>query len=312
MIAKAIVSGSTGFLGKAIVSHLIENGVEPILLLRTNSKIEILKDYIAYCKIHYYDNFDNLETFKELEVYKNEIQVFYHCAWKGVSGADRNDIVNINYNISLTIGSIRLCDYLKIDKWVGIGSQAEYGVYHSSTNEDTTLTKATSIYGRSKLACYWTASALCQALNINCVWCRVYSLYGPNDHPNYFIPYLVDSCFKGESPELTLCEQQWDYLHVDDCAKGIISLSNTSCTGVYNFGSGNTQSLKYVAEFIRDCINKNVEIKFGAKEYSPSQIMYLHADISKLKNAIVWQPIYENIEDGLINTINYYKNHSQS
>ena len=154
--------------------------------------------------------------------------IFIHCAWKGVSNTEREQSSQITYNITLTIDSVILANRVKCKKWVGIGSQAEYGIVNSIANEDTTPINPFSAYGKAKVACYWAASGLCQVFGLNILWCRVFSLYGINDNPNYLIPYVIQSLIVGKSPSLTGCEQKWDYLHVKDGTAAIFDLAQSN------------------------------------------------------------------------------------
>ena len=305
MLKKAIITGATGFLGKAVLEKLIESNYLPFVLIRKDSNIHNLNKLLPLCKCVYYETLQDNKLLKELE---NAVHsdLFIHCAWKGVSSTEREQSTQITYNITLTIDSVILASLIKCKRWIGIGSQAEYGLVNDIANEDTTPINPFSAYGKAKVACYWVASGLCQIFGLEILWCRVFSLYGINDNPNYLIPYVIQACIEGISPSLTNCEQKWDYLHVKDGANAIFNLAQSSKTGVFNIGSGKTIILKNVVDFIKQEINANLIIGYGEKPYAENQIMHLEADIYKLKKTINWEPTID-LEEGLMETIKFYQ-----
>ena len=58
-------------------------------------------------------------------------------------------------------------------------------------------------------------------------------------------------------------------------------------------------------------INDDYELNFGTKEYRHDLVMYLHADISKLKNMCSWTPKW-SLEKGIKNTIEFIKDQTKT
>ena len=138
-------------------------------------------------------------------------------------------------------------------------------------------------------------------------WLRLFSSYGPMDQQDWLIPYLINSLLKGESPNLTLAEQVWDYIHVADVASAIaLMIDKPNVHGVFNLGSGNAVPLKSIIEKTRDLINPLTLLNFGAVPYREDQVMHLEANIDLLTNATGWRPIVD-INEGLLETVNWWK-----
>lgn len=304
MAKKIVITGATGFLGRSILKKCIKENLQTFVLIRNTSKIEYIEKYKHLCTFVYYNTLrdEHLPNLLELAF---EADCFIHCAWQGVDSLQREQAYQITSNVSLTIDAANLAYKIRSKKWIGIGSQAEYGLVNNSSNEFTTPINPVSIYGKSKVSCFWAASGLCQIYGIEMLWCRVFSLYGPHDNPNYLIPYLIKSLTDKKRPLLTLCEQKWDYLHVTDAADAIMMLSLSFEIGVFNIGSGLAIELKKVIERIKQEIYPSMDLIYGDKPYSQNQIMHLEANIEKLKKAIHWSPKI-NIEEGLISTIYSY------
>ena len=95
----------------------------------------------------------------------------------------------------------------------------------------------------------------------------------------------------GEKPTLTAGEQQWDYLYSEDAAKALLLLGeHENAKGVYCLGSGKAKSLKNYIEMMRDAIDPNAELGFGEIPYGEKQVMYLCADLKRLKEDTGFQP----------------------
>jgi nucleoside-diphosphate-sugar epimerase len=63
-----------------------------------------------------------------------------------------------------------------------------------------------------------------------------------------------------------------------------------------------------VVERVRDLISPGMELVFGEIPFRPDQIMYMQADISRLKDATGWRPRV-SIEQGLSQTVAWYREH---
>jgi nucleoside-diphosphate-sugar epimerase len=289
-----VVTGGTGFIGAAVVMQILANGYKPVVLIRKDSNLERLKNLhgITYLV---YDSLEEDALTEQMNAWQPDS--FIHLAWKGVSGAERNEAYQITENIFTTLQSVKLAGKTGCKQWIGIGSQAEYGNLNCKISE-VFATLPTTLYGKAKLSACWAAMGLCESLNIRSSWIRVFSTYGVGDQPNWFIPYIAGELLKGNSPLLTKCEQLWDYLYVDDAAAAILSVVKKNVTGIYNIGSGKTISLKYIVDLIRNEINPAIKIQYGAVPYRPDQVMHLEADIAKIQSATAWKAEI-SIEEGI-------------
>jgi UDP-glucose 4-epimerase len=292
------ITGSSGFLGKALVRIFSKNNHKIICLVRNELSSENSGD-LSFIK--YSDKLNTDSVIVHLSKFQPD--VFIHCAWKGIVGATRNETYQFNYNIPLAIESVLLAKIAGCKQWIGTGSQAEYGNYKKIIIE-TEATNPNTNYGKAKLAAGILALELCNQLNMKGVWNRIFSLYGPEDNKKYFIPTVINSLKNNKIPQLTKCEQQWDYLYVDDAAEAIYAEVINVKTGIFNLCSGKTESLKKIVKLIQTLMNNHQDIPFGTLPYSTNQIMQLSGSSNKLKAETGWNPKF-TLEKGLTQTINY-------
>ena len=123
----------------------------------------------------------------------------------------------------------------------------------------------------------------CDNNNLEFNWTRILSTYGKNDSSGTLIRYLIDTLRDGKAPQLTKCEQIWDYLYSKDCARALIAIGEKGINGkTYCVGSGLARPLKEYVEDIRSVVNPASPIDYGAIDYYPDQPMMLCTDISEL------------------------------
>jgi nucleoside-diphosphate-sugar epimerase len=139
------------------------------------------------------------------------------------------------------------------------------------------------------------------------LWFRLFSAYGPKDNPNHLLPHLIDSLLNGACPPLTLGEQKWDYLYVEDAVEALIAAAmSPKANGIFNLASGQVHSLRAVIESARDQIDPHIVLQFGALPYRPDQVMHLEGKIGRLEYAAGWRPQI-SLTDGLRRTVAWYK-----
>ncbi len=69
-------------------------------------------------------------------------------------------------------------------------------------------------------------------------WCRIFNVIGPKEHQERLIPTIIGRLINSQPIDLTAGTQIRDYLHVDDVARAIISVSIKRLSGIYNICSG--------------------------------------------------------------------------
>ncbi|MBS4065356.1 MAG: NAD(P)-dependent oxidoreductase [Chitinophagaceae bacterium] len=286
---KVAVTGSNGFIGKALVKELKRQENEVCVLVRT-AAAQNTKAIMYHSSL--------LECTHELSQWQPD--VFFHLAWRGVDGAHRNSEENNQYNYQLGIDSVQLAKQTGCKQWMGTGSQAEYGVLNKEITEEEICAPVTE-YGIAKQRLYKETVQLCSSYNITHTWARIFSVYGPGDHSETFISYLINCMIQQKAPEVSSCTQQWDYLFIDDAAAALCSLIQHE--GVYNIASGNTVELKHVVETIAQLTNYTGPVRWGIKQDAP--LCYLCGSIQKIKNETDWTPKY-SLKEGLTKTIAHH------
>ena len=290
---RILLTGATGVVGSAIVRQTARQDYDITCIIRKKS--ERAKNIPAQKNVKIIEC--NIDEYNSLEL-KDKYDVFIHLGWANTSVGGRDDVGVQLKNIEYTLDAVRLGKRCGCAVFIGAGSQAEYGIQDVDLTSDLPVNPESG-YGIAKYAAGKLSAILCSQLGMRFNWMRILSVYGENDGKNTLISYVVRELKDGHCPELTKCEQIWDYLNCYDAAKAFLAVAEKGIDGkIYPLGSGKGMFLSEYLEIIRDIVNPGVELKFGKKDYYPHQSMHLVADISELTKDTGWKPEIK-FEDGI-------------
>ena len=299
---KAIITGASGTIGISLTKYLLENGNEVLAVVRNKNELNKL--------FGNYKNFKiiecNLENVEKMEVNNLNYDVLYHLAWDGTRGEKRNNMQIQLRNINYTIKALGFAKKAGCKKFIGAGSQAEYGRVSGIISSNTPV-KPETAYGIAKLRAGQISKVLANNIGIEHIWTRILSVYGPYDNEKTMIMSSIKEMLNNEVPQYTKAEQLWDYIYTEDVAKALFLIGKRGKNNsIYCIGSGEARPLYEYINIIKNEINPNLEIKFGSIPYSKKQVMHLCADISNLTKDTGFKPEVP-FEEGIKRTIKWYK-----
>lgn len=274
-IDRVAVTGATSMLGASLIDECITQGIKVLAFVHRNStnlyriqKSPLVK--IVECDL------DEMETF---DVGVERCDVMYHFAW-GSTDKDIRDLPMPQLNsIKYCIDAVELAARLGCKKFVGSGSQAEYGINSELLTPETKVDPITS-YGVAKFSAGKLCEKLCRIRNMVCIWPRIFSVYGPYMQDKSMLPYALIQFLKKEPANFTAATQNWEFLYQTDAAKMFIALGeNVSESGVYLISSGESKVLKDFIYEIREVCDNDLECNFDASKNSG--LMTLKSDPSK-------------------------------
>jgi nucleoside-diphosphate-sugar epimerase len=285
---RVFVTGGSGFLGYEIVAELLARGHECATLARGDigvTRLAHLGKRITFVRADLFAP----ESYR-IALARFQPRALIHCAWHGAAGVSADDLRQLD-NVRATESLVNAAIDAGARIILGVGSQAEYGPKSGAITE-TASADPTTLYGVAKLAACGATSNLASAHGARDAWARVFALYGPGDDDGRrLISMVLRALREGRAPELTRCEQMWDFLHVRDAARAIVALLECpTARGVFNIGSGAPARLRDVVLTLRDLVAPRIEPAFGAVPYRPDQVMHLEADISRIRRETGWCP----------------------
>jgi UDP-glucose 4-epimerase len=294
---KVAVTGASGFVGSWL-SRVLSKNHKVTCLLRKDSRLDKIID-IA-----------NVEISRQKNACWSEYllsecpDVLILNDWTGVGNENRNDIEQFaNVDRLLQISRVALDAGVK--KIIGVGSQAELGPI-SGLIPDSAPDNPTTIYGKAKVETRNRIQELLEGTDVDFVWARIFSTYGPLDEGAWLVPTIVDSLLGGKSIAMTKGEQVWSYLHIYDLATAFATiLNNPETTGIINVGNPQTISIRDVGLKIGQILDKSELLDFGAIEYRHDQVMRLQPMCETIIGAGWYPQIAFN--EGIQQTIDWLK-----
>ena len=303
---RIVVTGATSMIGAALIEECVKNKIEVYAVVRAGSaKTGRLP---ASDQIHLVEcELEDLETLSQkIPV---ECDTFYHIAW-GNTGANRNSSTELqSRNIFHTLSAVRAAHELGCRRFIGAGSQAEYGPMDLERISPDSPVHPTTPYGASKLAANQLSRMLCRELGMEWIWPRIFSVYGIYEKETTMIASGLRKMLNGEKTAFTPATQRWDYLYSKDAGHAYYLIGEKGRDGsIYCVGSGQAKPLReYILKMAE--ITGAADPGIGAKECPPGAVMNLCADIDSLKEDTGFAPEY-TFEEGIKETIGWLQGQS--
>ena len=202
-------------------------------------------------------------------------------------------------NIRVELEAVKVAHELGCKKFVGAGTQAEYGIVKNGKINEVTPCKPVRADGILHLAASQLAEIVAKSYGMTFIWTRIFSVYGINDRSNSMIMSTIDKLINGIHCSFTPSEQLWDYLYEDDIGEALLRIGEKSKESkVYCLGNGKSMPLKQYINIIREVVSPNVKLGFGEVDYPENAVMNLSVDISEINKDTGWLPKTE-FKDGI-------------
>ncbi len=305
---RVLLTGATGFVGSHLLARLLREpkehtvaivlrkGRDPWRIADMLDRVQVIEGDLARA----HDLAESVSGFAPDTV--------LHLAWGAVRGKS-GDLSQVD-NVANTLELVKLAHLAGAGHFVGLGSQAEYGPCLHRIDEAQPA-RPISLYGTAKLCAGLLSGRMCAEAGLRFAWLRLFSAYGPKDDPKCLIPFLCRSFLAHEHAATTAGEQLWDYLYVEDAAEAIYRVALTpDASGVFNLGSGTVHAIREVAERLRDLMDPQAAIGFGAVPYASGQVMHLEANIDRLRRATGWESS-TLLSVGLARTAQWHRQQSE-
>lgn len=256
---RAIVSGANGFVGSALVKELTANGVEVIALVKKGHNNNLSKD--RYVTIY---DFDLAQAYlMKDKLSGQDIDIFFHLAWAGSSGAARADTALQLNNAAWTVDCLKLAKEIGCKRFINAGSIMELETI-SAVFKDANKPGAGYIYGAGKLAAHTMCKSVAAEIGIDLVWAMITNAYGVGEKSPRLVNSTIQKCIRGESPQFTAGTQNYDFVYIDDVARAFRLIGEKGkafCN--YLIGSSNAKPLKEFLLDMKAAIAPDIDFRFG-------------------------------------------------
>ena len=267
-----IVTGGAGFIGSNIVKNLNARGYTDILIVDDLTNGHKFKNLVDLEFLDYMDKDDFLTHINDDADFPEFIQAIFHQgACSTTTEWDGKFMLSNNYDYSKEL--LHYCLERRI-QFIYASSAAIYG-QNQSFAEISENEKPINIYGYSKLLFDRYVRQLLPETQNQIVGLRYFNVYGPHEQHKdtmasvafHLNTQLLDTgkikLFSGYAGYAD-GEQSRDFIYVDDVvAVNLWFLDNPNISGIFNCGTGHSESFNQVAQAVLSWHQK------GELEYIP-------------------------------------------
>lgn len=281
---KALVTGSAGFIGSAVVAKLADAGHEVMGLdIAYGTPTRTTQ---AQASLHSVSGMDARGYFRHGEV---RFDVVVHCAVQVVTVADKASAgAQVAANLEIDAALFQWAARTQPGRLVYFSSSCVYPA--DRTNRTRWQEPAVSLnyperpdglYGWAKLTGEQFATELAKIVPVTVV--RPFSVYGPGVKEGFAVRGFADQAKKRADPVIIWADDQQtrDYIHVTDVAAAVVALIREGFDGPVNLGTGRATTLRELAVMIASI--EGYQPRFEVARRMPAGVPYLVADPSRLR-----------------------------
>lgn len=291
----AVVTGGAGFIGSHLVDVLLENGyVVRVVDNLTGGHISNLK--------HQENNPDLSTEWVDIRSLKRGSPIFkgaqfvFHLAGIGdIVPSIEKPTEYMDVNVQGTVRVLECAREAGVEKFVYAASSSCYGLAETPTREDHPIDPkypyALSKYFGEQTAFHWHKV---YRLPVNSIC--IFNAYGPRVRTTGVYGAVFGVFFRQRlagKPYTVVGDgtQARDFIYVRDVAEAFRAAAGTDVVGErFNVGADNPQSINHLVEILGG------DVVYVPKR--PGEPDVTHADISKIKSLLGWQPKV-SFEDGV-------------
>ena len=199
-----------------------------------------------------------------------------------------------------------------IKAYVHAGSSSEYGLNAAAPKETDELIP-NSHYAVSKASAAQMIRFYGTLKEMPITNLRYYSIYGPYEEPERFIPTLIDKGMKGTYPPLVQPDISRDFVFVEDAVYATLLAANNIKTikGMsINIASNQKTTIREAALLIKEIFGLQADPQWGQMQKRKWDLTDWYGDASLAKEVLGWEN-KTSLKEGFEKTIVWQKDYSK-
>lgn len=327
---KILVTGGAGFIGSAVIRHIIQNTNNQVLNI---DKLTYAGNLESLTEIDQHSNYE----FKQIDICNTEqitaaIDAFQPHAIMHLAAESHVDrsidgpAAFIQTNI---VGTYTLLEAAR-KYWMGLNPEAQqnFRFHHISTDEvygdlecttdlftETTSYAPSSPYSASKASSDHLVRAWHRTYGLPVIVTNCSNNYGPYHFPEKLIPLVILNALDAKPlPVYGNGQQIRDWLFVEDHARALYKVVTEGVVGeTYNIGGHNEKQnievvktiCKILDELKPQANGQTYESLITFVKDRPGHDLRYAIDATKIQNELGWTPA-ETFETGIRKTVEWY------
>ncbi|WP_213786467.1 dTDP-glucose 4,6-dehydratase [Citrobacter portucalensis] len=338
---KILVTGGAGFIGSAVVRHIIKNTQDVVInvdKLTYAGNLESLNE-VSDSERYYFEHADICDKMAMERIFATHKPdaVMHLAAESHVDRSITGPAAFIETNI---VGTYVLLEAARA-YWSTLDeiTKNEFRFHHISTDEvygdlphpdevkngealplftEKTAYAPSSPYSASKASSDHLVRAWLRTYGLPTVVTNCSNNYGPYHFPEKLIPLVILNALEGKPlPIYGKGDQIRDWLYVEDHARALYTVVTSGKPGeTYNIGGHNEKKNIEVINAICDLLDEIVPKEGSYREQityvtdRPGHDRRYAIDADKISRELGWKPL-ETFESGIRQTVNWYLNNAE-
>lgn len=331
---KLLVTGGAGFIGSAVIRHIVENTSDSVVnvdKLTYAGNLDSLVD-VEFSDRYVFEQVDicNRAELERVFTEHKPDAVMHLAAESHVDRSIDGPAAFIETNI---VGTYTILEATKV-YWSQLADAEKqaFRFHHISTDEvygdlegtddlftETTSYEPSSPYSASKASSDHLVRAWLRTYGLPTIVTNCSNNYGPYHFPEKLIPLMILNALDGKPlPVYGDGMQIRDWLYVEDHARALYKVATEGEVGeTYNIGGHNEKANIEVVKMICSLLEELVPNKpEGVNQYQdlityvtdrPGHDVRYAIDASKIERELGWTP-KESFETGIRKTVEWYLN----
>ncbi|MGH9630369.1 MAG: SDR family oxidoreductase [Bryobacteraceae bacterium] len=305
-----VVTGGAGFIGSALVRHLLAEDAERVTVVDNflTGNERNLEEVRTQVDLRNVDIRSYESVAKALE---GSRIVFHLAAIPSVPRSIDDPVPSHDVNIDGTFHVFRAAKEAGARRVVYAASSSAYGDTEVLPKVETMQPRPKSPYAAQKLLGEYYAGVFHSCFSLETVSLRFFNVYGPRQDPSS--PYsgvlsrFITALLAGEQPTIFGDgKQSRDFTYVEDVTALLIKASRAAGVSgnVYNAGNGNRYTLNQVWDTLQRIEGVNIQPKYGPPR--AGDVQDSQADTEAAVRDLNHSPKF-TLEEGLRQTVAWYR-----
>ena len=298
-----IVTGGTGFIGRAVVGKIRERFPDAEITALSSRTVDLsdrAESFRFFEKASWTNNTDHII----------HLAALYKAGDWPVNHQATQFYVNMSINVNLLEAWRRFMPMAKLTSVLSYCMYPSHPEPHPESEVDGTEPEDYLFaYAFTKKAQLIGQRAYAREHNLASTSVILPTVYGPGDsfaENSHVIGALVGKFVRAARSGASAVEvwgngeQEREFLYIDDAVDGIVTAALSSKEDVLNLGTGSAYTIAHIANLVREAARFPGLIKFNTDRFTGVKRRVL--DVSKMREVIGWVA-QTSIDDGIAGTV---------